>query len=54
MLLGGVPAVLLVLALGPGPPDGPGLVVWAFAIMAIGWCATAVVYSVIQAFRTQR
>jgi hypothetical protein len=53
-LLGGLPAILLVIGFGPPPPKGPGLFVWLFALVVIGWFGAAVVYSLIMAFKARR
>lgn len=50
-LLGGLPSILLVTAFGPPPPEGPGLFVWLFALVVIGWFGAAVAYCLSMAFR---
>jgi hypothetical protein len=52
--LGGLPAVLLVVAFGPRPPDGPGFLVWLVAPWGVGWASAALFYRLVQAFRSRR
>jgi hypothetical protein len=54
MMLGGVPVVLLIVAFGPRPPAGTGFLVWLAALVVIGWVGTALFYSLVQVFKSDR
>jgi hypothetical protein len=53
-MLGGVPAVLLVVALGPHPSTAVGLAIWFAALVVIGLAGTGLLYNLLQAFRSYR